>query len=420
MSGDKNGARPGTPTVVIWAPSHNEQDRRVNRVIEVLVRLKASTTVVYDSAYAGKTGTDAGRGATVVRLAGNGGGFVAALLGLRKWLRSINETPDLLYIHDAGLYGLILAALASRHRRGIRMVFDYHDWIPWEIWYQWNKLVRRPRLVRALTRVTQDWLLPCLGRSLAFRGIVGITPGQVEGLRKIVPAAERVPAIAVPNTRNCLPDSGRKDFPGPLTLVWVGNVAEGRDLDRLLLYTEALRRDEPGLEFSLLVVGKVLSERMLGRLNMVRYVRHVPGFSGDGHLRDIVTQGRPVGVFLGWDDVGETGINEIASPNKIYSYVNIGIPVIFARSLEAVEKVIPAPAGRSIADYADFRLAVVAMSAEYAGSLDAVRLLRANLMWDDEAQSSLASFLAQQLGCDSRRPVPSPRAGATISHEKDN
>jgi hypothetical protein len=130
----------------------------------------------------------------------------------------------------------------------------------------------------------------------------------------------------------------------------------------------------------------------------------VPGFSNDGHLREIISHKRAVGIFLGWNDAAGTGINQVASPNKIYSYLNIGIPVIYSKSLTVVAQMIPAPGGLPINDYSDFRRSVLFASAEYASCVATVRLLRPRLMWDKEARTRLASFLSVILNLTNARP----------------
>lgn len=389
-----------SPSVVVWAPGHDELDRRVNRVVEVLGHLGARVAIVYDDTFAGRTGSPIVSTATICLLKNQRRGVVAAFLGIKKWLSSIDGRVDLLYIHDSGLFGLMLAVLAARRRRGIRIVFDYHDWIPWEIWYQWSKLVHWSCLARGLAQITQHLVLPWLGKGVSFRGIVGISPAQLVGLRESISVSHRVPGITIPNTRRRLPEPEREFASGALTLLWVGNIMEGRDLDLLLDYVEALRRDVSGFCFSVLIIGKVLSVPMLLRLKAVPYVRHVAGFSNDGNLLELVAKTRAVGVFLGWNDVAATGINQVASPNKVYSYVNIGIPVIYARSLEAVGRVIPEPAGMSVGSFIEFREAVLSLDRSYSTCVAAVRELRKRIMWDDEAKDCLEGFLAGLLGLD--------------------
>ena len=45
--------------------------------------------------------------------------------------------------------------------------------------------------------------------------------------------------------------------------------------------------------------------------------------------------GKPIGVFLGWND-NNIGINKLASPNKFFSYINLGVPVIVSGKLENI------------------------------------------------------------------------------------
>jgi hypothetical protein len=379
--------------VVVWAPGHDLNDRRVNRVTEVLCALCPAVVVAYDRAHTLDRPRAASHGEHLQYVGEGRKGWFSALMGVGQWHRTLRPETRLLYLHDSGLYGLLLAATLRLWRPKLAVIFDYHDWIPWEIWYQWRKLIGWPALAGGLARLTQSLMLPLLGRAVRFQGIVGISRGQLEGLRRQVPATRQIPGLVIPNTRKRLPDPVDQVVQGKLTLLWVGNVMEGRDLDRLLLYTEALRRDEPNLEFSVRVVGRVLSSRMLQRLEAMPYVRHEAGFSDDEQLRRIIACSPTVGVFLGWDDTIGTGINQIASPNKVYSYVNIGIPVIYNSSLDAVADVIPSPSGLPVSDYASFRKSVLWGSAHYNTCAIGARMLRKQLIWDEDAKALLTAFL---------------------------
>ena len=42
------------------------------------------------------------------------------------------------------------------------------------------------------------------------------------------------------------------------------------------------------------------------------------------------------GFFYGWNDIFGLVINKIASPNKDYSYINIGIPIIMRNHMNSL------------------------------------------------------------------------------------
>jgi hypothetical protein len=104
--------------------------------------------------------------------------------------------------------------------------------------------------------------------------------------------------------------------------------------------------------------------------------------------------GRPIGVFLGWDDPSGTGLNSIASPNKFFTYVNMGIPIILGGKLSSLRKMVEDfDSGIVVNSQKEFENALIRINNNYRFYVNGMRFLKSDL---DE--SYLAGSIAKFLG----------------------
>jgi hypothetical protein len=126
-------------------------------------------------------------------------------------------------------------------------------------------------------------------------------------------------------------------------LLWIGNVMRGRDLE---------------------IIIKILAEKNFSRFNIIGNILDVSfqkeiinilgdrvvfhgSFSDENNINEII-KFKPIGIYLGWDDPYNTLINEMSSPNKIYTYINLSIPFIFSSKFINKHSIIDETVGCSI------------------------------------------------------------------------
>jgi hypothetical protein len=359
---------------VVFAPHHADPDVRVRRTIDVLRNSFADVAVFWDREYPGHrfqgqiqstTGEDhlQPKPARLLRSA-------VGLSGLGPQLRRSIAGADLIYIHASAIEGLIYATEGRRCNRSARVVFDYHDSIAYELFYQLKKL----SLIRLFPPVWAVYrrALPFLARSVD--GVVGISENQLEDLKQLT--GREMPTAIVPNVRHfsdCVRASAASRDDGSLSLVWLGNVSRGRDLERIAHWAERVRGAT-----RLHVFGEIVEESVAAAVKETLGERVVfyGRYQGDeGIARQLPHN--PVGIFLGWDDPCKIGINAIASPNKYFTYMNLEIPVILDRSLVGLAKDVEQfQAGLAIEDGEQFVAAVEQIEAGYAVFSEGMRSLK--------------------------------------------
>jgi hypothetical protein len=370
---------------VVLAPNHADGDVRVNRATRAIAGLFTTTDVHWDPDYPGhrcQPTVPAASGRDVYALT-RPRWRQLCLLGRDPFVTEVRERirdADLVYVHASGAEGLLLAEASRRLNSSCRIVFDYHDSLAFEFAYQlrkkgvgWAYQAAWPVHRRMLRR----W-------SRGLDALVGISDEQLGQFEQIT--GRRLPGLAVPNVREFgdpIVVPGATAGAGVIDLVWVGHVMMGRDLNRLVDWMMAAA---PGAVLNL--HGGVLDQ---GALDQVRArlgdrLRFHGPFAGDGALAARLGP-RSVGVFLGWEDEDGTGINAIASPNKFFSYVNIGLPVIVHRRLTGLARQLERHgAGLAVGSDAEFARAVEALGAGYESFARGSQALRAEYAGRDHQQ----------------------------------
>lgn len=355
------------------SPHHADCDYRVRRVINVMHEMGLGVDIYWDSRYPGHQERmpfeDHVRELYRENLPGE---RKRRLLG-RPFLHSDIETAvrqsDIVYVNASAIDGLLYARESKRLNPQCKVVYDYHDSLTYELYYQMTK-----RGLGFLYKfVWPVYKMVCARLARHVDALVGISTKQVDEFPR---SSGRMAATAsIPNYRTFddfkfAPEA--PDEAGESSLVWLGQVMRGRDLEKLSGWISRV-----GTSRRFHVFGKVIddaaSDIVFNQLD-----GNVSFYGEFKNETDILKRipPAPVGVFLGWNDPARTNINAHASPNKYFTYVNMGIPVIIASSLsELARHVAECGAGLAVADEAEFAVAVAEIEANYdAFAAGALRL----------------------------------------------
>ncbi len=376
---------------VILAPHHADVDVRVRRTILVMAGVFDQVDVFWDAEMLGHRPKEhqeqtnieeyyvhRQRGKHLISLFG-GTTFKAAVV------RAV-RSASLVYIHASGIEGLVYAREARLHCRSCRIVFDYHDSVAYELYYQLKKL----GLIASFAPAWAVYRKVLRRLAGSLDGVVGISRNQVTELEAI--AKRKFSSAVIPNLRTFSSDYERAMISAgteKLSFLWVGQIMLGRDLERIARWISRLKDDT-----MLHVFGEVINQQAESLIRATLRERTVfhGAYRGDADLLGRLPTS-PVGVFLGWDDPCGTGINRIASPNKYFSYVNLAIPVIVDRRLEELAAEVRAwNAGIAVGDQAEFAEAAARLRGDYREFAEGMKRLKANYAAFDTEQV-LCNFL---------------------------
>lgn len=378
--------------IAILAPGHDELDRRVNRTIEsasmvfdhVVVFYEKELSVGAQPEWPNVTFLYYSRSKSI------GGTLKPDINFICSAFKEVAE-PDVFYIHDSGIAGLgLIKELNNRFHRSA-LVFDYHDWIKWEIYYQTKK--RRMPLIFLpfFISITYFFIIKYFRGIRNIKAFVGISNSQLcHFFSDFKLKKTGLNTLVVPNTRVKLTDSFSVSD-GPIYIIWIGNIMPGRDLDKLLFYVKKLRSENKGEDIRIALIGKIYTH--VEDIYHHNFIEVLGGYSSDFDVLSLLPRGRCIGVFLGWEDLMCTGINAVASPNKIYTYINVGIPFIYHKSLADIDKIVREIGCKSVNDFDSFKNAIYEIGLTYSTYLYNVRRLKSNIHWDNDVKLDLCQFL---------------------------
>jgi hypothetical protein len=408
--------------VLVLAPGHDELDKRVARSIDALGVVFDTVVVVYERHRSCAPQLSSTQNALTENDAGARGGNDAKLVVryvdssrfapfLRRELFFAAARPYLdgiacVYVHDSGLAGLFLSAFAAKRLPQARIIFDYHDWIPWEISYQLSKLLRSDMIVRPLARLALKVLRFFLVRNTRLDGLVGISSGQLDALKTYLgPSLMDVPSLVVPNTKSYQPEVFEYKSNRGLCLVRTGYVMEGRDISKLLEYSSRFRQSHPEDDLTILLIGRSLSPSLDHYLSSLPFVTCLGTYRDESCIVKNLPNKKCIGMFLGWDDTLDTGINAIASPNKLYTYLSIGLPFVYSSSLANVTTILGNASGFAIDGYDSFERALLELSTNYEVHRKRAIEVKARTEWDEDVRMKMIQFLSTTLTAPGRRSV---------------
>jgi hypothetical protein len=323
--------------IVFLAPFHSEYDKRVSNSIKLSKEIFEEIVVLYDSNYnkvkIGKVGQ------SYFYPLGISTFFKFKYPNLKSWIFEIEnqiKNSDIIYIHDSGIMGLIISKLLSKYKKPI--VLDYHDNVFYELYYQLKK--NKLSFIYPYIKFPIFLFLKSCVKNISY--LIGINQIQLDQFAKFFKYKNE--QIVIDNNRNSYAKiiQEKKNFDN-IELLWIGNVMRGRDLE---------------------IIIKILAENYFSRFNIIgnildvsfqneiikllgdRVVFHGP-FSDENNLNEII-KFKPIGIYLGWDDPYNTLINEMSSPNKIFTYINLSIPFIFSNKFINKHSIIDETVGCSI------------------------------------------------------------------------
>ena len=347
------------------SPHHADCDLRVRRVIKVMSDLSLNADVYWDAKYPGHQKRKNSHQDSIREhyTENSRMSFLRSVIGLKTFHADIVKSilqADLVYINASGIEGLLYIKEVRRYNKKCKIIFDYHDSLPYELFYQLQKL-KLASLFKLCWPIYRFYL-----RHYAryVDAIVGISRTQVEDFKKL--QLKEVNDAVVPNFRTFekLSDTPRVvNDTDEVSLVWLGQVMKGRDLEQVADWVSSL--DE---KYNFHVFGKIINPEAESsvKASLGDRVRFYGEFKGEKSILESLS-GKVIGVFLGWNDPQDTGINSHASPNKYFTYINMQLPVIICKQLkELAEHVENHKAGESVSDKMEFSKAVNTIGSNYS------------------------------------------------------
>lgn len=378
--------------ILIFAPGHDELDKRVLRTIKIFSKKFDRVVVVYESRFSLKREFHFFDNVDVLYV-DDTKPFLKVFPKLNSFLKVFeNVNIQNIYIHDSGLLGLLLVKKISRFlSNDSKIIFDYHDFISWEIHYQLSKLLKKSAVQFLGSKLTFLFGF-YLRKFVSLDGIVGISEPQIQSLKIFLGYDSERASLAIPNTRAFIDDLGCNldfDRSDMCDFLWVGNIVDGRDLPVTLEYLDQVYKVK---KFNFYVFGKVISNSIFDVLSSKPYFSYLGEFHSDKDIFDCVRGKKIVALFFGWDDVFNVGINEIASPNKVYSYINVGVPVLLHEKVNSHDFSMESGIGEIFHDFDSFYKAVLLISLNYKNYRESVAKNRSDFIWDDKLDTMLEKF----------------------------
>lgn len=382
--------------ILIIAPGHSENDVRVNRTIKIFSELFDCVNVVYESRFSLNNEKVNIKNINIYYINDTKPLFkvIPRLFLYKKFILKNKLLVENVYIHDSGILGLFIAEILTKSFPTLkRLVFDYHDSIKWEIYYQIGKIVPNITVRKYISKLIllAIALFFLKNKKVAINGLVGISKSQIENFYNLFKCYASVPFIVIPNTRrridykfeNKIYNDDLADF------IWVGNIVNGRDLTKTINYLDQLIKK---YDFKFYIFGKNNSPEVFRLIEEREYCKYIGDFSSDYELLQFINNKKVIALFFGWEDRCNIGINEIASPNKVYSYINIGVPVLLNKKINPEDFKKINTIGTVFDSFSDFENIYLDISKKYSKYRSDFYKLRNNIVWDDDLNPALLNF----------------------------
>jgi hypothetical protein len=366
--------------IIILCPSHDINDKRINRITKVLSK-RYNTKLFYEESYRLNNNNEE---KNIFYLKNKFHYFK-----VKSILRSQNINSQFhLYIHDPGVFGLMLCWWWSKYKNVNSITFDYHDWIPWEIPFHIKKIIKSPRLIKLFSKLIHSFIKQFFN-SLKINNLVGISFEQIQEFKKDFKLLNTKDLI-LPNTRKKIfskKSTNNRKFDGVL---WVGNVMRGRDLDILNTYLKDYNKKN-NTEYRLYIIGNIFDQDYFKSLVEQDHVLYLNLFKSDSEILKKIQNYNVAGFFYGWDDIYGTGINKIASPNKAHSYINIGIPTIMGNHMTSLKSSFENNRNSIfwIDGYLDFEKSINYIKVNYNTIIQNFDI---HTKWEDELELEISNF----------------------------
>ena len=297
------------------------------------------------------------------------------------------EQSGLVYIHDSGLYGTFLVRFINHFYPHLEVVLDYHDLIDFEIIHHLSKLITFSPMVKLQYNFVKPLIESLIISRLNIKAVVGISDLQVNlFLNKAGDLG--VEKYSVPNTRVKIDREIVFTESTECNLVWIGNIGSNRSIEKLFLYQKELASIMPGCDVGVEFVGKVY-----GKFDVTDYQATFKGaYRNDEHVIDLLSSDKSIGVFFGWEDLEGTRINELASPNKVFTFLNVGLPFLIPDCLSSLIELLKVPDCFVFSSESEFVDKAVKIYEDYPLYVSKVKELKNRGVWDEDVEKDLVGF----------------------------
>lgn len=381
--------------LLIIAPGHSENDARVNRTIKIFAQLFDCVNVIYESRFSLNYHPITLENVNFYYIVDTEPLFkvIPRLFLYKKFILKNDLLAENIYIHDSGLLGLFIAEILKKSSPSVKkIIFDYHDLIQWEIYYQTKKIATNSTASKYIGKLILNIILLFFSRKkITIDGLVGISRSQIDNFFNLFKCCDGVPFIVVPNTRRRIEYSyENKMYNDKLAdFLWVGNIVNGRDLSSTIQYLDQLIKK---YDFKFYIFGRNNSSEVFRLLEERSYCKYIGEFLSDYELFQFIHNKKVIALFFGWDDKFNVGINKIASPNKVYSYLNFGAPVLLKNNVNPQDFKKFNEIGCAFDNFLDFEDSYLHISNNYGRYKLEFYKLRNNFIWDEDLNFVLKNF----------------------------
>lgn len=373
--------------MLMIAPGHDELDHRVLRSFNQMQKLYTNIELFLEE----KRVSDSFLESKSIKIYSSVSFFDLVLL--KKKLLNLDifrkmVGVDQIYIHDSGLYGIFLIRYLNTYFPDKKIIFDYHDFLDWEILHHIGKFVKERALKKMLLRLAMFLLDKIVMPNLRINALIGISMGQVDHLLERLACNEEVFKNIVPNTRPFLDISSNKaSFRERCNFLWVGNIGANRSFEKIDFF-RSLINQQKAYQVGLVVVGKFWGDGAV-KPNGVNYLG---AFKSDQDIVNKLPCAKNIGLFFGWEDDFNLGINEVGSPNKVYSYINLGIPFLIPANLKDFIDVCSISSDFIYESEEDFIFKSKTIFDNYDIFCNKVLDIKSRIIWDERLETDLFNF----------------------------
>lgn len=366
--------------IIILCPSHNINDKRINRITKVLSR-RYNTKSFYEESYR-LNNIEEKKNIFYLK-------SKLSYFRIKSILKNHNVSSQFsLYIHDPGFFGLILCWWWSKNNNINSITFDYHDWLPWEISFHLRKLIKNKKLTMLLSKLIYSFIKQFFN-SLKIDNLIGISFEQLQEFKKDF-KLQNTRDLILPNTRKKILSKkliNNREFNG---ILWVGNIMKGRDIDILNKYLKNFNKKNK-VKYNLYIIGNVFDKDYFKSLEAQDHIIYLNTFNNDSDILERIQNYNVAGFFYGWNDIYSTGINKIASPNKAHSYVNLGIPSIMGNHMTSLKSTFKNNRNSIfwIDGYLDFEKSINYIKLNYNSIIQTFDI---QTKWEDELEIEISNF----------------------------
>lgn len=246
---------------------------------------------------------------------------------IAKQVKIIN--PDIVHIHECGSLGILISYLIKKFNVNSKIIFDYHDWIPFEVAKSVKGIETLYNIVLPLSLRWHKYLAKSIDITVC------ISDGQAKWTKKILDIPK---IIVVQNVREPLNiERYRTKTKTRNRLIFIGNVMKIRRIEFAI--DTVVNLNKMGLDVCLDICGHAPDRAYINTLRSYAKKAEIEDkvifhglYGNDQELLKIVGRGS-IGIILGYESLN-TNIEKIASSNKFFSYLTLGVPVLIEKGFD--------------------------------------------------------------------------------------